>query len=179
METREEAGASRAINSRATSTLVLRAESPIRRRTDTRNLAPVQNNQIRALPGYSLFLRHLFLVVDSGTGLLKAEHPPIGAVQLFGTTIWLGWLMIAVMAVTSVPPVILGRLKMRLAKDLHNKVLYADADMNKADWMTGAGSIVGIAGIGIGLWWADAAAALFPATRAPRGALIADVSMFF
>lgn len=87
--------------------------------------------------------------------------------------------MIAVMAVTSVPPVILGRLKMRLAKDLHNKVLYADADMNKADWMTGAGSIVGIAGIGIGLWWADAAAALFPATRAPRGALIADVSMFF
>src|SRR5690606_6395140 len=43
----------------------------------------------------------------------------------------------------------------------HDKVLYADADMNKADWMTAAGSIVGVAGIGLGLWWTDAAAALF------------------
>jgi len=40
-------------------------------------------------------------------------------------------------------------------------VLYADADMNKADWMTAVGTILGVAGIGIGLWWADAAAALF------------------
>ncbi|MFD1213907.1 cation transporter [Arthrobacter sp. GCM10027362] len=102
-----------------------------------------------------------FLLIDSGLGLLKAEHPPIGAVQVFGQTVWLGWLMIAVMAVTAVPPVFLGRAKMKLAKELHSKVLYADADMNKADWMTAAGSIVGVAGIGVGLWWADAAAALF------------------
>jgi divalent metal cation (Fe/Co/Zn/Cd) transporter len=36
--------------------------------------------------------------------------------------------------------------------------------MNKADWMTAVGSIVGVGGIGLGLWWADAAAALFIAS---------------
>ncbi|MFT4468943.1 cation diffusion facilitator family transporter [Arthrobacter sulfonylureivorans] len=102
-----------------------------------------------------------FLVIDSGAGLLKGEHPPIGSVQILGQTIWLGWLMMAVMAATAVPPVLLGRAKEKLAEQLHDKVLYADADMNKADWMTALGSIVGVAGIGIGLWWADAAAALF------------------
>src|SRR5690625_6182747 len=48
-----------------------------------------------------------------------------------------------------------------LAKELHDRVLYADADMNKADWMTAVGGIVGILGIGLGLWWADSVAALF------------------
>lgn len=102
-----------------------------------------------------------FLIVDSGSGLLRGEHPPIGSVHLFGQTFWLGWLMIAVMAVTGIPPVFLGKAKMKLARQLHNKVLYADADMNKADWMTSAGTIVGVLGIGLGFWWADAAAALF------------------
>lgn len=102
-----------------------------------------------------------FLVVESGLSLIRAEHPTIGTVALFGHSVWLGWLMIAVMVVTGVPPVILGRMKMRLARELHDKVLYADADMNKADWMTSLGTIVGVTGIGLGLWWLDAAAALF------------------
>ncbi|MCO1659785.1 cation diffusion facilitator family transporter [Pseudonocardia humida] len=101
-----------------------------------------------------------YLVVDSGMKLLTAEHPPIGVVELFGTTVWLGWLMIAAMAYTAVPPVILGRLKMQLADELHDKVLYADAKMNKADWMTAVAAMVGVFGIGLGLWWADAVAAL-------------------
>ena len=50
---------------------------------------------------------------------------------------------------------------MKLASELHDKVLYADADMNKADWQTAVGSAVGVAGIGIGLWWLDSVAALF------------------
>ncbi len=33
--------------------------------------------------------------------------------------------------------------------------------MNKADWMTALGSIIGVTGIGLGLWWLDAVAALF------------------
>lgn len=103
----------------------------------------------------------LFLIVDSGIGLVTAEHPTIGTVNLFGVTVWLGWLMIAVMAVTAVPPVIVGRMKLGLARELHDKVLYADADMNKADWMTSLGTIVGVLGIGVGLWWMDAAAAIF------------------
>jgi divalent metal cation (Fe/Co/Zn/Cd) transporter len=102
-----------------------------------------------------------FLIVDSATVLITAEHPTIGTVELFGQVIWLGWLMIFAMVVTGIPPVILGHLKIKLARDLHDKVLYADADMNKADWMTALGSIIGVTGIGIGLWWLDAVAALF------------------
>lgn len=101
------------------------------------------------------------LTVESASGLVRAEHPTIGTVELFGQSIWLGWLMITVMAATALPPVFIGRIKLKLAKDLHNKVLYADADMNKADWMTALGSIVGVSGIGLGLWWLDGAAALF------------------
>ena len=101
-----------------------------------------------------------FLVVDSGSGLLRGERPPIGVTNLFGTPVWSGWLMVAAMTLTSIPPVILGRMKMKLAEELHDKVLYADADMNKADWMTGLATSVGVLGIGMGLWWADAVAAL-------------------
>jgi cation diffusion facilitator family transporter len=102
-----------------------------------------------------------FLIIDSASGLLAAEHPSIGSVHFFGQVFWLGWLMMGVMAAIALPPVFIGRAKMKLARELHDKVLYADADMNKADWMTAVGSIVGVGGIGLGLWWADAAAALF------------------
>ncbi|WP_324650635.1 cation transporter [Georgenia sp. H159] len=102
-----------------------------------------------------------FMVFDSGSGLLKAEHPPVGLIEIGGQVMWSGWLMIAVLAYTAVPPVLLGRAKMPLAQSLHDRVLYADADMNKADWMTAVGGIVGVVGIGLGLWWADAVAALF------------------
>jgi divalent metal cation (Fe/Co/Zn/Cd) transporter len=105
-----------------------------------------------------------FLLVDSAIGLIKAEHPPIGTIQLFGNTVWMGWLMIAVLSLTVLPPILLGRAKMKLAKQLHNKVLYADADMNKADWMTAVGSMIGVAGIGLGLWWMDAVVAIFIAS---------------
>src|SRR5690554_3314489 len=114
--------------------------------------------------GVALLTMGAFLLVDSAIGLIRAEHPPIGTIQLFGTTVWLGWLMIAVLSLTVVPPILLGRAKMELARKLHNKVLYADADMNKADWMTAVGSMVGVAGIGLGLWWMDAAAAIFIAS---------------
>lgn len=101
-----------------------------------------------------------YLIVDSAVGLVTVDHPTIGGFDFFGQTIWLGWVMIAAMALTALPPVYLGRVKMKLAEKLHDKVLYADADMNKADWMTALAAAVGVAGIGIGWWWADAVAAL-------------------
>ncbi|GAA5035089.1 cation diffusion facilitator family transporter [Microbacterium fluvii] len=101
------------------------------------------------------------LAVESIAGLVRAEHPAIGTVQLFGQTVWLGWLMIAVMTVIVVGPFFYGHAKAKLAPQLHNKVLYADADMAKADWTTTVASIVGVLGIGIGWWWLDGAAALF------------------
>ena len=102
-----------------------------------------------------------YVFLDSALKLIRAEHPPIGVIQLFGQEVWLGWLMIAALVYSGLPAVFLGRAKRRLADDLHDKVLYADAEMNKADWMTVSAAIVGIIGIGFGLWWADAVAALF------------------
>jgi len=107
----------------------------------------------------ALFAMGGYLFVESVAKLVAAEHPTIGAITLFGQTFWLGWLMLPALLWSGLPAVILGRLKMPLARDLHNKVLYADADMNKADWLTAAAAMVGVVGIGFGLWWADAAAA--------------------
>jgi cation diffusion facilitator family transporter len=111
--------------------------------------------------GVALFTMGAILLVESVLTLIRAERPPIGSVEIFGRTVWLGWLMMTVMALTIPLPIYFGRVKMKLARELHNKVLYADADMNKADWMTAVGSIVGVGGIGLGLWWMDAAAATF------------------
>lgn len=108
----------------------------------------------------ALLFMGAYLLVDSAMGLIMVDKPPIGIVVLFGRDIWSGWLMMAAMAIAIPPMVVLGRMKLQLAKELHDKVLYADADMMKADWLTGAATIVGVAGIGIGWWWADAAAAI-------------------
>jgi divalent metal cation (Fe/Co/Zn/Cd) transporter len=67
--------------------------------------------------------------------------------------------MLPALAWSGLPAVFLGRAKIPLAEELHNKVLYADAKMNKADWLTAGAAMVGVVGIGFGLWWADAAAA--------------------
>ncbi|GEO96090.1 cation diffusion facilitator family transporter [Kocuria turfanensis] len=104
------------------------------------------------------------LVADAGTALLTGDRPPIGVLNVLGVPVWAGWPMVAVMVATSIPPVILGRMKIRLAEELHDKVLFADAAMNKADWMTGLATAAGVLGIGMGLWWADAVAALVVST---------------
>jgi len=118
--------------------------------------------------GVALVSMGLFLLIDSAIGLVRAEHPPIGSIHLFGATVWMGWIMILVLSLTVVPPILLGRAKMELARELHNKVLYADADMNKADWMTAVGSMLGVLGIGLGLWWMDAAVAILIAVSILR-----------
>lgn len=101
------------------------------------------------------------LIIEAASGLIAAEHPTIGTVNLWGHTVWLGWLMMGIMALIAAPPVFFGRAKMKVARRLHNKLLFADADMSSADWTTNVGSIIGVAGIGVGLWWLDSAAALF------------------
>ncbi|QMU98679.1 cation transporter [Microbacterium esteraromaticum] len=112
--------------------------------------------------GVALLVIGANLAVESITGLVAGEHPTIGTVQIFGQTIWLGWLMVAVMSVIIIGPVfIYGPAKAKLAPVLHNKLLYADADMAKADWHTNVASVVGVLGIGMGVWWLDGAAAIF------------------
>jgi cation diffusion facilitator family transporter len=101
----------------------------------------------------------LFLFYDSIMKLIAFEHPSIGVVQPFGEPIWLGWLMLPALLWSAIPAVLIGRAKIPLARALHDKVLYADSQMNKADWMTAGAAMLGVIGIGMGLWWADAVAA--------------------
>lgn len=107
----------------------------------------------------ALTLMGAFLLFDSVMKLISVEHPSIGVVQPWGEPIWLGWFMIPALLWSAIPAAVLGRIKMPLAAQLHDKVLHADAQMNKADWLTAGAAIVGVIGIGIGWWWADAVAA--------------------
>jgi divalent metal cation (Fe/Co/Zn/Cd) transporter len=101
-----------------------------------------------------------FILYDSAMVLVRFEHPSIGLIELFGQQVWLGWLMIVPLLYSGFPPVLLGRAKQRLAAQLHDKVLYADAEMNRADWATAGAAMLGVIGIGAGFWWADAVAAI-------------------
>lgn len=112
-----------------------------------------------ALSAAALTLMGGYLAYDAAVTLIGQERPTIGSIELFGKEIWMGWLMIAALAYSVVPPVILGRKKLSIAPLIEDKVLHADADMNAADWKTGAAGILGIIGIALGFWWADAAAA--------------------
>lgn len=109
----------------------------------------------------ALFSMGAFLLFDSIMKLISFEHPSIGTVQLFGHQIWLGWLMLLALLWSAIPAAIIGRTKLPLAREIHDKVLFADAQMNKADWLTAGAAMVGVLGIGIGWWWADATAAAF------------------
>ncbi|MDN5731393.1 MAG: cation transporter [Yaniella sp.] len=102
----------------------------------------------------------LYLFVESAMGLVTLEHPPIGMLEIFGVSVWAGWPMAVASVLVAIPSVILGRMKIKLAPVLHNKMLYADADMNKADWMTGLATGGGLLLVGAGFWWADATAAV-------------------
>ncbi len=109
----------------------------------------------------SLLLLGLFILHDSTMKLIAFEHTPVGLVQPFGSPVWLGWFMIAALTYTMFPAVILGRMKLPLARQLHDKILYADAQMNKADWMTAGAAIIGVLGLWFGIWWLDPLAAIF------------------
>ena len=108
----------------------------------------------------ALFAVGVYIFIDSATGLARGHRPTIPNVEVFGHLVWMGWLMLPVLAWSAAPAVFLGRAKMGPARALHDKVLYADAEMNRADWKTGIATIVGVLLIALGFWWADAVAAI-------------------
>jgi divalent metal cation (Fe/Co/Zn/Cd) transporter len=109
----------------------------------------------------ALLATGLFLCGDGALKLIEREHPVIGGIALFGSVVWIGWLGIAALAWCAVPAWLLGRRKSKLAEKINDKGLLADAQTNTANWQSAGAAIVGILGVAIGLWWADAAAALF------------------
>ncbi|MCP9236135.1 cation diffusion facilitator family transporter [Lewinella sp. JB7] len=108
----------------------------------------------------ALFAMGAFLLIDAGISLMRAERPTIGSTVVFGQQVWSGWLMILTLLYSALPSVVLGRAKLPLARELHNKILFTDADTQKADYRTAFAAIAGIVGVGMGYWWADSAAAV-------------------
>lgn len=108
----------------------------------------------------ALFTMGAYPLIEPGMGLVTGERAPIGLLVVGGHAIWAGWPMVIAMGATSIPAVLLGRAKIRLAEPLHDKVLYADADMNRADRQSVLATVLGVPGIAIGWWWADPVAAI-------------------
>jgi cation diffusion facilitator family transporter len=109
----------------------------------------------------TLLLLGAVLLYEGLESLLSGEHPTVGNVVLFGHLIWQGWLMIGALLLSMIPPFLLGRVKLKLASQLHDKALFSDARMNAADWLSASAAIVGVFGIGLGWWWLDGLAASF------------------
>jgi cation diffusion facilitator family transporter len=101
----------------------------------------------------------IYIFIDSVIKLDEAEPPTIGTVEIFGQRLWLGWLMIGALVYSVIPPFVLGRMKLPLARELHEKALQTDANINKGDWLSGLAGVLGILGIAYGYWWADSVAA--------------------
>lgn len=99
------------------------------------------------------------LLTDSAMSLIAQEHATVASVTIFGREVWLGWLMVGAQVYSIVVPIVLGRLKLPLARELNDKMLYTDAMTQKANWMTGVAGIGDVIGIGLGCWRADAVAA--------------------
>jgi cation diffusion facilitator family transporter len=108
-----------------------------------------------------LTLVGVWLLYDSVTKLIAGERAPVGTMTLFGRTVWSGWMMLAALGYCVVIGILLGRLKQPVADKLTDKALAADADMNRAGWMSEGAAILGILLIGYGKWWGDAVAAAF------------------
>jgi cobalt-zinc-cadmium efflux system protein len=101
----------------------------------------------------------VLLLKDAVGTLIAAEHVTIGSTRIFGHDLWLGWFMLAAQAYATIPPLIIGRKELPLARRLRDKLVHTDALMNKANWQTGVAGSLGVAGLGLGYWWADSVAA--------------------
>lgn len=102
-----------------------------------------------------------YLIFAGARSLIARHQPslhPIDAVG--GPAHWAGWWIIAALAYSVAVPWIIGRRRRQLAIDLHDKGLYADASMGRVNWLAGSTAIIGVLGIGLGVWWLDFAAAL-------------------
>src|SRR3954469_23748975 len=106
-----------------------------------------------------LALAGFWLLFDAVTKLAGRERPALGSMVILGHQIWSGWAMIAALAYSVVVGVLLGMKKRPVAGALKDKALDADADMNRAGWLSEGAAIAGILLVGYGKWWGDAVAA--------------------
>jgi divalent metal cation (Fe/Co/Zn/Cd) transporter len=108
-----------------------------------------------------LSLFGLYLLYDALSKLVTQQRPPIGTMELFGRHFWSGWAMIAGLSFSLLCGLTLGLLKKPVARRLNDKALFAEATMNRDEWMSEGAAILGILLVGFGHWWGDSAAAAF------------------
>ena len=98
----------------------------------------------------------LYLIYSGARSLIQAKHPALDSFFEHGSLLaWPGWPILAALAYSIAVPVCNGRSRQKLAVDLHDKGLYADATMGRVSWMAGSAAVIGVLGIGCGLWWVD------------------------
>jgi divalent metal cation (Fe/Co/Zn/Cd) transporter len=100
-----------------------------------------------------------FLLWEAVVKLVTLDRTEIGRMQLFGRDIWAGWPMLAAVTYSAIPSFFLGRAKLKLAPQIHDKILHADAEMMRADWMVEIATGAGVIGVGLGVWLMDPLAA--------------------
>lgn len=110
---------------------------------------------------FTLFGVGSFILLDSLMKLINQEMVTTGTIYILDQTIWFGWFQIAALSSSIIPVYLLGKKKQQLADILNIEMLNTDAKGQKAHWMTSIATVIGILGVGFGVWWADAAAALF------------------
>ena len=66
------------------------------------------------LAGLSIVMVAVFIVADGAFKLIQRHHPPIRSTEIFGATVWSGWLMLAALAFAAIPRAVLGRMKLPL-----------------------------------------------------------------
>ncbi len=91
--------------------------------------------------------------------LFRLDRPTIGSLEVFGTVVWRGWLVLGWLVLGVTIPIVLGRMMRGPARRINNNILHATGRMLSADWQSTAAAFVGVLGVAIGLWWADAGAA--------------------
>lgn len=112
------------------------------------------------ISSFALLAIGVYVLVESLIKLVNHEVVTIGTINVFGETIWFGWIMIMAIGYSITPVYLIGSRKIKLAKKLNLQILSTDAKGQRADWLTSVATIVGLLGVGYGLWWADAMAAI-------------------
>ncbi len=100
------------------------------------------------------------LMFEAIAKLLEGGLIVIPTITIGDFKIWQGWLIIVLLAAIGTISTFLSLSKMPLAHELHDKILYTEAEMNKAGWMSALAAIIGIIGIRLNAGWADPLAAL-------------------
>jgi cobalt-zinc-cadmium efflux system protein len=113
-----------------------------------------------ALASGAILLVGLLLVWDSAGTLIRAEHVAIESVTVLGQDVWLGYLMMGALVLSGGWPIVVSQFQRKAAKAIFDRPIFADAYMNKAQWLSSSAALIGVLLAAFGVWWGDALAGI-------------------